>query len=442
MVFPRILLALSLASPLLLFGQADYRVYNDHPRLLLDADRLKRLSREAERQTDRWRLVKQQLSAGDAMPERAVALALSHQIMGDEPACREAVELARDLRQTALAFDWCHGVLDAETRSKLAAQLVEQAAVAPSTAEGLRDAVLALVAAAGEGQGAEAALGRVLTQIWDAKLLPELEGGGLVDEAASLVALLETAHVLRYNLDRDIWNESPEAFRALPMARVLGYLPQTLESEEGRLRRYALSSGDPMEDALLGRVAEMLLIAYESASRPSQFLQGWLRNDTYTLKGPRGALYEFLWLNPYLPGLAPASAPKWTFDSVRGRIFARADDRWIGYFQGELKVDSGSGMQPAGAELRGRPFYVEGAAIIWTAGPGKWDVQIPEGRDPQGPVTLLIGLEAGRDYSVRAGKGAWRQVRADRGGVLAVRNDYEAQQTGLVYGESVRVQLK
>ncbi len=446
----RLFLVIALGAPSLLLAQAEYRVYNDHPRLFLDADRLKRLARDAARETDRWKRVRQQVHSGESTPERPVALALSFQLEGDESACTQAIDLIRasdpagphPLRQSALVFDWCYASIDEAMRAQLASRLLEGAKSAATTAAGARDAVLALIAVSGDADGSEAVLGQVLRNSWEAKLLPEFKAGGLADRGASLVAILELAHVLRHNLDRDLWAEAPEAFRALPLARILGYLPETIESPEGKLRRYALVEGAAAEEAVLGRIAEMLLVGYENSSRPAQFLQGWLRNDTYTLKGPYGALYEFLWINPYLPGLAPASAPKWTFDPVRSRIFARRDDRWIGYFDHELHVDSGSGLQPAGEALKQEPLYVEGAAIVWPGDGKKWNLEIPQGSDPHGPVVLLIGLDPSRSVEVRLGKGDWRAFSADQAGVVVVRNDFDAEQTALKYGESVRMQLR
>lgn len=446
----RCLLSLALGIPTLLFGQAEYRVYNDHPRLLLDADRLKRLSRDAERQTDRWKTLRQQLDSGAAMPERAVALALSSQVTGDDSGCQQAIEVVvsaesigpHPLRQTAFVYDWCYASLDNEIRAALARKLVDGAKGAPSTPEGARDAVLALVAASGDADGSEAVLGEVMRQSWESKLLPALQQGDLVDRGASLIALLEMSHVLRHNLDRDLWSEAPEAFRALPLARILGYLPRTIQSEEGRLRVHALAAEDPEQEAALGRIAEMLLVGYESSSRPSQFLQGWLRNDSYTLRGPLGALYEFLWINPYLPGLAPASAPKWTFDPVRSRIFAQRDGRWIGYFDGKVFVESDAGMQPAEADLQQEPLTLAGAVVVWPGDGGKWTVEVPEGADPKGPALLFVGLDAGKSVEIKVGKGDWRSFTADRAGVIVIRNNFEAQEANLEFGEPVKVQLR
>lgn len=446
----RVLLFLALGMPSLLPGQAEFRVYNDHPRLFLEADRLKRLSRDAERQTGRWKRLLEQVESGSTMPERAAAVALTAHVAGDEEGCRQALELLNDggppgphpLRQTALVYDWCFDVMDEQARAAAAARLVESAKAAPDTAEGVRDAVLALIAASGQGSGAEAALGEVLRRSWEAKLLPALQQGRLVDRGSSLIALLELAHALRYNLDRDIWSEAAEAFRTLPLARILGYPSLTVESEEGLLRVHALVEGDAAEEAALGRIAEMLLVAYESRSSPSQFLQGWLRNDSYTLRGPLGALYEFLWINPYLPGLAPASAPKWTFDPVRSRIFAQREEGWMGYYDGDLHVVAGNQVRPAGPQLRQEPIYVAGAAIVWPADEKKWTVEIPQGSDRYGPAVLLVGMQPGRQLEVRVGKADWKTHTADRAGVIVVRNEFEKDQSSLKYETAVKLQLR
>ena len=129
----RLLLAV-LASALPLLAQAEYRVYNDHPRLFLDADRLKRLQREAERETGRWKQLREQIHGGAAMPERPVALALAYRIEGDEAAGRAALDAVAGadaaslpLRHFALVYDWCYPLLSAEQRAALARALTDAA---------------------------------------------------------------------------------------------------------------------------------------------------------------------------------------------------------------------------------------------------------------------------------------------------------------------------
>ena len=43
-----------LACPAPAFGQAEYRVYREHPRLFLEDTRLARLRKDVDRQTLRW----------------------------------------------------------------------------------------------------------------------------------------------------------------------------------------------------------------------------------------------------------------------------------------------------------------------------------------------------------------------------------------------------
>ncbi|MEZ5397160.1 MAG: hypothetical protein R2724_30885 [Bryobacterales bacterium] len=142
---------------------------------------------------------------------------------------------------------------------------------------------------------------------------------------------------------------SAAGFQTLPMARILSYLPGAELSDEGGLRRRATSDGSARELAL-GRIAEMLLVAYDISLRDLQFLQGFLRNDSFTLTGPLGAFYEFLWINPYVPGLSPTSGPIAAYDPIRGRVFARE----AGTTERSGWVGSGASSWPTKTDRRTR----------------------------------------------------------------------------------------
>ena len=58
-------------------------------------------------------------------------------------------------------------------------------------------------------------------------------------------------------------------------------------------------------------------MAYESNAQEMQFLQGWLLLDRFALKSAFGAPYEFLWANPYQPGLPFDKLPLTLHDSRR-----------------------------------------------------------------------------------------------------------------------------
>ena len=152
-------------------------------------------------------------------------------------------------------------------------------------------------------------------------------------------AVIEFCHAVRNNLQLELWHEAIDVFKSLPFSLILRYYPEPLQTEAGVFRQPATLTTvetDPEIEATVSRIAELLLVAYENTWEEYQFLQGWLRHDEYSLTNPLGAPYEFLWLNPYLPGLSYFSAPPIVHDELRGRLFARAGwqegDLWAGYF--------------------------------------------------------------------------------------------------------------
>ena len=77
------------------------------------------------------------------------------------------------------------------------------------------------------------------------------------------------------------------------------------------------------------------------------------------MRDPLGSLYEFLWANPYQPGLSYALLPLVFHNGATGHVFARTsweeDATWIGYFDSHLQVfrdgkletlRSGAAIQP------------------------------------------------------------------------------------------------
>ena len=82
-MFARLLGFLVLLSCLPAWPQAEYRVYNDHPRIWLDESRLVRVQRDAERQTPRWARLRELLAQPGQLQEPAFAQALAYQASGD-----------------------------------------------------------------------------------------------------------------------------------------------------------------------------------------------------------------------------------------------------------------------------------------------------------------------------------------------------------------------
>ncbi len=456
----RALLLAVVAAPALVFAQADFRVYIDHPRLFLDPDRLRRLERDAQRETARWLRLKEMHDLGAPLEDKPATEALLWRLEGNEAAADAAIDWALEaarrgfeargeLRQGALVFDWLQPRLDPDQRAALieglAAGAERSTALAGSDVAGVRDGVLAAIALAGHWDGSEPTLGALLSNQWEREIAPLLKAGQLTDNGEELVAVLEICHVIRLNLERDLWQETPAVFRSLPMARILAYLPGAELSDEGRLRRRAVGENSHRELAL-ARIAEMLLVAYEIGLREFQFLQGWLRNDSYTLTGPLGAFYELVWVNPYIPGLSPTSGPVAAYDAVRGRVFARRswDDGafWLGWFDGQLRLRENGEKRPIGPAKNPKAFPLPGSAVVLGGMEGKTDLTIPQGGLPSSPRIWIVGLVEGMQYPIKVGKGDFEMFTARRGGIVELRNQPDARKATLEYDKKIRLQLR
>lgn len=458
----RLLLSLFLLGCVPLWPQAEYRVYNEHPRIWLEQDRLGRLQRDSERDTASWRRLVDLVADPGQLRESAFAQALVFQASGDEAAGRAAIDWALDaaqrkfsqpgdLRQGSLVFDWCQPLLTTDERQKLVNGLVAAiesvAASADANLLEVRDGVLAVIAISGEWRGAEAATGRFLTKHWADRLLPAMKAGEAADRADELQAALEIAHVVRHNLDRDLWAESPQVFRDVAMARILSYLPEEFETPEGRARRPSVvpAGSDAATEAIAGRIAEMTLVAFDSSSQSSQFLQGWLRSDAHTLRGGYGAPYEFLWINPYLPGLSPRSGPQAAYDPIRGRFFARsgwdADGLWLGFFDGVLVRYAGGTLDPVEPNNRGEAIAFPGFAIALPEETARFDAQILPGDPRRGQRVYLLGLNDDVTYEVRIGKFKWLDYQP-QGGVIVLANSPERGLGDVDFHESQTIRIR
>lgn len=449
------------------FPQAEYRVYHDRPRLFLDAGRLPRLQKEIERNSLRWRTLAQLVEDGAAFPEKPLLDALLFRLQGGGRALESArawsrtpaakgIGNAAELRQAALVYDWTHDASDPQEQRDLRNAVVEALETLLPRANldiGLiRAGFLAAIALAGDWAGSEAALAQLIGAHWQNEVEGALKRGGLVDDGAALIAVLETCHAVRYNLDIDLWERAPAAFQTLAQARLLSYYPFDIDTAEGRARRPAVFGGEEERaraQAPLYRIAEMLLVAYEPNRREFQFLQGWIRNDNYTLRSPASALYEFLWINPYLPGLPPQSAPLLAHDRVRGRLFARSswDDGglWMGSMDGRLEIAAEGRAAVSAAADRQAPLMFPGAAVVPVRVPAKLKLAPIErlsGSLDEGKV-YLIGLNPGEIYAIRVNGRPPQLMEAGAGGIVVIRNDPDVGKRGAIdFARKLRIEVR
>lgn len=287
---PNVLLAGLLALSLACFSQgaAEADELAPHtPKLLLSAKLLRRLKRDRDRQTPRWLAFEKRVKSVPDSPERGFELALYYAITGDESCAKEALAWATahpcERRQRALVRDWTG---ESPTGS----------CAAPAS---LRDqAFEQIVSGADTGSLAE----KVRSEF-----IPNLAKNG-IPSSADLYATVELLSALRSNGDSDIRNAAPQFFRNLPVEFLLSLRPDAVEKPDW-----------------MTHIAALALITVDPNLEASQFLQGWGMEEHQTLRDGPGVGYEFLWADPYLPGIAYQNLDPWLYDPDGKRLFARSD---------------------------------------------------------------------------------------------------------------------
>ena len=453
-----LLVPLLLPAPAL--PQVDYRIYKEHPRLLMHPQRLDRLRKDAARQSSRWKHLKNLIDEGVPLPEEPFVQALLFQILDDEAAGRQAAawteQSARSgalrdpeaLRLAALIFDWCYELFSEERKIATAKALGEAAApilrARHSTIDALRGAVLAAAAAAGDWEGSEALLGIFFENHWETSIKPALLRGELLDRGYEIIAVMEICHVIRRNLERDLWMETRGVFESLPRHLMLGYYPRPIETSEGVFRNPAALSGhdfEPARESTLRRIGEMLLVAYEMRWDAHRFLQGWLRHDAFLLKTPLGAPYEFLWVNPYLPGLSYSSSPLFSHDQLRGRLFVRGGweegDPWLGYWNGELQIFADGKRYVIRREDRQAPLGLAGTIVVFGRVPMSIRFKAPEGER-----IFVVGLGEQQPVRAKIGRKNFEVYDPGRGGILRFENPPEPQKPFLPFAKRIKLEIR
>jgi hypothetical protein len=69
-------------------------------------------------------------------------------------------------------------------------------------------------------------------------------------------------------------------------------------------------------------IAALAVVAVDPNLEASQYLQAWAIEDRQMLKEGPGVAYEFLWADPYLPGVGYQNLEPWAYDE-NGWLFAR-----------------------------------------------------------------------------------------------------------------------
>ncbi|HEY1206340.1 MAG: hypothetical protein ABSH46_00055 [Bryobacteraceae bacterium] len=400
----------------------DFRAPGQHPSLLLTPARLRLLQREHERRSPRWRQLESLVVGKASMPERAFADVLYFQSTGDSEAARRAVAWALgeggDLRQLALVFDWCQTALTEQESAALAAKL-EQALLRPPATAGVDEArsrTFAAIALAGTAPAvSERELRRIVDDWWRGKVVPSLAAGEDILPRSSRYALFEMMHAVRDNLNIDLRESARSYFGTLPALDLLSYYPEPHEAPENEYRVPASAGAEfDLHAAESARAADLAMAAYDTTSIGNQYLQGWLLHDLFAMHGPFGAPYEFLWANPYQPGLSYYHAPLAVHDSVVGQLFIRsgwdADARWAGLFGGTLLMFAGG--KPQTIDLASPKLLDFDHAVVAVAG----DASSLTFENAVGRI-FLVGLKPRSRYQLGIGHSEREEI-ADPGGII------------------------
>ncbi len=361
------------------------------------------------------------------MPEPGFAWALYYRVSGQMAWGKKAVDWAlgedgKDLRQLALVFDWCGPVMANAQADRLAAKL--QRALAAAAAGDVRQqsarAFAAIALADRLPDHGETVLKPLIEQWWRGEIVKKLDAGAPAIPRDQVYALMELLHAVRDNLKIDLREDATEYFRALPTDHLVSHYPAPYPAAENEYRvPVYVRDGEPdLNDAALSRAAELAIVAYDSNAAENQFLQGWLMQDRFLMRGGFGVPYEFLWANPYQPGLSYFQMPLVYHDSLSGHLFARTswdeNATWLGYFDGQLQLFRDGKVETLKAGAATQPVHV-GEAIILSA------LEKDATRfKADAEAVFVLNLTPHAHYDVEIDDQELREEETDTGGTLVI----------------------
>ena len=404
-------------------------VSTDHPRLFLRPQRLRLLRRERERQSMRWQQLEALVAGNAPLPEPGFALALYYQISGNQAAGRKAVAWAldsgSDLRQLALVYDWCQPLLSDADRRTLAARTAKRLAetAADDSISAARSRALAAVALFDEfPQAPQHELERLVYSWWRNKIARPADTGRNPVPREDAYPLMELLHAFQDNTNLDLRESARSYFKDFPIDHLMSYYPAPFQGAENDFYVGAMHRpGDPdLRLAALSRAADLAMVAYDVNAPETQFLQGWLMHDRYILRGAFGAPYEFLWANPYQPGLSYFNIPLVFYNPDFGRLYARSswedNSEWFGLFDGAMQVFIDGHPATLNPQLSSQPIDLHEAMICFArpvVAPQPLRLKMQDSE----PV-FVVGLQPRHAYNIEVDDEEMYEASSDTGGVL------------------------
>jgi hypothetical protein len=421
-------------------------VSTDHPRLLLPPARLRLLKRERERSSTRWQQLQLLMTGNAPMPERGFSLALYYKVSGDANYGHKAIDWAlgpgNDLRQLALVYDWCQDLLTPAQNRALAARLEKgmAAAAANDSVASIRSRAFAAVALFDHvPDSPQRELQRVVRTWWEGKIVPALKSGKAVIMREDAYALMELLHAIRDSTIIELRESIPRFFKDYPIEHLLSYYPAAYPAPENDY--YIGATRDTREPdlqaAALSRAAEFAMVAYDLNAAESQVLQGWLMHDRYMMRSTFGAPYEFLWANPYQPGLSYTLVPLVYHNADFGKLFVRSSweegARWFGYFDGVMQIFENGQRGFVNAQRVKEPMQLKEALICFAQSTQKFRLKLDEEQ-----AVFILGLQPRRTYDVEIDDQEMVEMDTDPGGILVFPDLPHGKEVGLRLHEAPR----
>jgi hypothetical protein len=385
----RLSLALGLVSALLSSGAS---AQETGPHLLLTPRRLHRLKLDRQRQTDRWMNFEQRVKSAPDSPERGFELALYYAVTQEERAGRDAIAWAMahssELEQRLLVADWCTPLLSATDRETLAST-GKPKNVVPDPASAARNLLFESVV---RGQDPSSDFKKA----WD-EAVRSLKNDPTVWQPEQLYSLFEAIDAMQTNFRDDLRREDSDLFSQLPAIFLLSLSPKELEQPGWKTR-----------------VAGLMMVNVDPNLQASSFVQGWAMEDPKQQKDGPGVGYEFLWANPYLPGLGYYNMEPWVYLRDSGFLIARAN--WDASACAVKQTPSKFESQRCPANVKSVPTTFAKLTLLPVTEPC---IQV---KSNPNRTTILSGLKPGSEVAWKI-DGNNRTGTADTSGLLRLPFD-------------------
>lgn len=394
------------------------------------------LKRERERQSIRWAQLDLLIAGKVPMPEPGFAYALYATVAGREEYCRQAdrgvgtaprtAELAGDVRQMAIVFDWCQTA----RLIPILKQSADRLAAAKDVPGQSSRALAAIALAEKEPAWSESTMKDVIVRWWRGIVVPELRQGAPLPRNA-IYPLFELLHAVRDNLNIDLRDQVQGYFRDLPLQQLLSYYPAAFPAAENEFRiPYYAEDGEPdLRVAIMSRAAEMAMVGYDSNPVEAQALQSWLLQDRFLMRGALGIVYEYLWANPYQPGITFHVLPNLFHDKRNGRLFLRSsweeEATFFAYDHGKGQVFDAGKRADVNMTAQKKPIRIGMATVIVGRNPVEFETgfsaetPMEPGEKRPDETWFVVGLKPNTPYHVEPDDEEMMEVRTDAGGIVS-----------------------